>query len=50
MKAKSNFSQLVEESAARGTMGVIAAITVFVGAFVVWSASCMGGAIINLFN
>ncbi len=50
MKAKGNFSRLVEESAAKGTMGIFGAITIFIGAFVVWSASCMGGAVVNLFN
>jgi hypothetical protein len=50
MKAKGNFSRLAEESAAKGTMGIFGAITIFIGAFVVWSASCMGGAIVNLFN
>lgn len=48
MKAKSNFSKLVEESASKGTMGVCGAITIFIGAFVVWSAACVGGAIVNL--
>lgn len=50
MKAKGNFSRLVEESAAKGTMGLCGAITIFIGGFVVWSVSCMGGAIVNLFN
>lgn len=50
MKAKGNFSRLVEESAAKGTMGIFAAITVFIGGFVIWSASCMGGAIVSLLN
>ena len=48
MKAKSNFSSLVEESAAKGTIGLFGAITLFIGGFVVWSASCLGGAIISL--
>lgn len=50
MKAKRNFSRLVEDSAAKGTMGLCAAIMVFVGVFVVWSISCVGGAVVNLFN
>ena len=50
MKAKSNFSSLVEESAAKGTIGVFGAVTIFIGAFVVWSASCLGGAIVNLLS
>lgn len=50
MKAKGNFSRLVEDSAAKGTMGLFAAITLFIGGFVVWSISCVGGAVVNLFN
>jgi hypothetical protein len=50
MKAKGNFSRLVEESAAKGTMGVFGAIAIFIGGFVVWSASCMGGAIIKMLS
>lgn len=50
MKAKSNFSRLVDESAGKGTMGFFGAITIFIGTFVVWSAACLGGAIVNLFN
>ncbi|MCM2359223.1 MAG: hypothetical protein NDI77_13830 [Geobacteraceae bacterium] len=50
MKAKGNFSKLVDESAGKGTMGFFGAVAVFIGAFVVWSAACMGGAIVNLFN
>jgi hypothetical protein len=50
MKAKSNFSSLVEESAAKGTIGLFGAITLFIGGFVVWSASCLGGAIVNLIS
>lgn len=50
MKAKSNFSRLVEESAAKGAMGFFGAITIFIAAFVLWSAACMGGAIVKLLN
>jgi len=50
MKAKSNFSSLVEESAAKGTIGLFGAITLFIGGFVVWSASCLGGAIVSLIS
>lgn len=47
MKPKSNFSSLVEESVGKGILG---AIVIFIGAFAVWSAACMGGAIVNLFH
>lgn len=50
MKAKSNFSKLVEESATKGTIGIFGAITLFIGGFVAWSAACMGGAIVNLLS
>lgn len=50
MKAKSNFSKLVEESAAKSAIGFFGAITVFIGGFVAWSAACMGGAIVNLLH
>lgn len=50
MKAKSNFSKLVEESAAKSTIGIFGAITIFIGGFVVWSAACMGGAIVQLLS
>ena len=50
MRAKSNFSGLVEESVAKGTMGVFGIIAIFIGTFVVWSAFCMSGAIVSLIN
>ncbi len=50
MKAKSNYSSLVEEAVAKGTIGGIAAVTIFVGAFFVWSATCLGGAVVSLLN
>jgi hypothetical protein len=50
MKAKSNYSSLVEEAAVKGTMGGIAAVTIFVGGFLVFSASCLGGAIVSLMS
>jgi cytochrome c oxidase assembly factor CtaG len=48
MKAKSNYSSLVEEALAKATMGGIAAVTIFVGVFFVWSVTCLGGAIVSL--
>ena len=50
MKTKQNYSSLMEEAAAKGAIGVYAIIVAFIGAFAVWSALCMGGAIINLFS
>lgn len=49
MKAKQNYSSLMDEVAAKGVIGVYGAIVVFIAAFAVWSFLCMGGAIINLF-
>ena len=48
MKAKRNFSRLTEESAARGSIGVFGAIVLFIGGVVIWSASCMGSAVVHL--
>lgn len=48
MKVKENHSSLAEEAAAKGAIGVFGGIAVFIGGFVVWSACCMGGAIVNL--
>lgn len=48
MKVKENHSSLAEEAAAKGAMGLFGGIAVFIGGFVLWSASCMGGAIIDL--
>jgi hypothetical protein len=50
MKAKSNYSSLVEETVAKGSIAGIAVITVFVGSFFIWSATCLGGAVVSLLN
>jgi len=50
MKAKSNYSRLVETSAVTGTVGIFGGITIFIGAFAVWSACCMSSAIVGLFS
>ena len=50
MKAKSNYSSLVEETVAKGTIGGIAVVTIFVGSFFIWSATCLGGAVVSLLN
>jgi len=50
MKAKSNFSQLVEESTAKGSIAIFSGIAAFIGGFVAWSVSCVGGALISLLN
>lgn len=49
MKTKQNYSSLMEEATAKGVIGVYGAIVIFICAFAVWSACCMGGAIIKLF-
>lgn len=50
MKAKSNFSELLDESTRKGGKRIFAAIAIFIGAFLIWSLSCMGGAIVCLLN
>ena len=50
MKAKSNYSSLVEEAVAKGTMGGIAVVAIFVGSFFVWSMTCLGSAVVSILN
>lgn len=50
MKAKSNFSTLVAETTARGSLALFAGVTIFLAGFVTWSAASAISAIIGLFN
>jgi hypothetical protein len=49
MKAKSNFSTLVAETTARGSLAVFAGITIFLSGFVTWSAGSAVVSLISLF-
>lgn len=50
MKAKSNFSTLVAETTARGSLAIFAGASIFLAGFVSWSAASAVGAIVNLLN
>lgn len=50
MKAKSTYSGIVANTAAKGTIGIFSAIALFIVAFMVWSAAGVGGAIIDFFR
>ena len=50
MKAKNNFSTLVAETTARGSLAVFAGITIFLAGFVTWSAASAVSAIISIFS
>ncbi len=47
MKAKSSYSGVVAETAAKGALGVFAIVSAFIGGFVIWSAAGIGGAIVD---
>lgn len=47
MKAKSSYSGIVVETAAKGAIGFFSVMAVFIGGLVVWSAAGVGGAIIE---
>lgn len=48
MKAKSSFSGIVVDTTAKGAIGFITALVVFIGCFVVWAAAGVGTAIAHL--
>ncbi len=50
MKAKNNFSTLVAETTARGSLAVFAGITIFLAGFVTWSAASAVSAVISIFS
>jgi len=50
MKAKSNFSTLVAETTAKGSLALFAGIGVFLAGFITWSAAGAISAVISLFN
>lgn len=50
MKAKSNFSTLVAETTAKGSLALFAVVGVFLAGFITWSAAGAISAIIGLFS
>ncbi len=50
MKAKSNFSNLVAETTAKGSLAVFGGITIFMGGFIAWSAAGAVSAIMGILN
>jgi hypothetical protein len=50
MKAKSNFSNLVAETTAKGSLAVFAGLAIFMGGFIAWSAAGTISAIAGLFS
>ena len=48
MKAKSNFSTLVVETTARGSLALFAGAGIFLAGFVSWSAASAVGAIFSI--
>jgi hypothetical protein len=50
MKAKSNFSTLVAETTAKGSLALFAGIGVFLAGFITWSAAGAISAFISIFN
>ena len=50
MKAKNNFSTLVAETTAKGSLALFAGIGVFLAGFITWSAAGAISAVIGLFS
>ena len=50
MKAKNNFSTLVAETTARGSLAIFAGVAIFLAGFVTWSAASAAGAIFSFFS
>lgn len=50
MKVKSNYSTLVAEATARGSLAIFAGVAIFLAGFVSWSAASAVGAIVHLFS
>ena len=50
MKAKNNFSVLLAETTAKGSLAIFAGATIFLGGFVTWSAAGTVSGIMSLFN
>ena len=50
MKAKSNFSNLVAETAAKGSLAIFAVIGIFLAGFITWSAAGFFNAIFGIFT
>ncbi len=50
MKAKSNFSVLVAETTAKGSLAIFAGIALFLGGFITWSAAGAVSAISSLLS
>jgi len=50
MKAKSNYSILLAETTAKGSLALFAGVAVFLGGFITWSAAGSVSGIISLFS
>lgn len=48
MKAKNTFSHFLEKSTANTAIVVFGAAVLFLGGFIVWSASSLGGAVVDV--
>jgi len=50
MKAKNNFSVLLAETTAKGSLAIFAGVAVFLGGFITWSAAGTVSGLLSLFN
>ncbi len=50
MKAKNNFSVLLAETTAKGSLAIFAGVAVFLGGFITWSAAGAISGLASLFN
>lgn len=48
MKAENIYTSPIEKTYKAGVYGTMAFVGVFLTAFVLWSAACLGGAVYNL--
>ncbi len=50
MKAKNNFSVLLAETTAKGSLAIFAGAALFLGGFITWSAAGSVSGIVSLFS
>lgn len=50
MKAKNNFSVLLAETTAKGSLAIFAGVAVFLGGFITWSAAGTVSGILSLLS
>jgi hypothetical protein len=50
MKAKTNYSVLLAETTAKGSLAIFAGVAVFLGGFITWSAAGAISGLASLFN